>query len=156
PGIPRFIRPGVLQGHEDYVAATAGLGTISQLRKKDKVLHRIQLDGKLYPGNSGGPVLDKNGRVIGVVVSGVVDRGPTGINYAIPVSHVTRFLTRPDIQFTPPRLDAANIYKEVKFEAHVTPLIPTNTKLAAELTLEVDKGEKHTYLMQAEGNKYTV
>jgi len=157
PGGPPFGRPGQ-QARKEYQSATGGFGTISQLRRKEKGLDRIQLDGTINPGNSGGPVLDKNGKVIGVVASQVVAErlGRTGINYAIPVSHVARFLTRPDIQFDPPRIDAANIYQPVKFEARVTPLIPTKTPLSVALTLKPGKGNGETYPMQADGIRYSV
>ena len=49
----------------------------------------------------GGPVLDMNGKVVGVVASGL--RGAR-VNFAIPVTHVTRFVDRPDILFTAPAL----------------------------------------------------
>src|SRR5262249_47911114 len=82
-------------------AMSVNPGSITSLRHKDGQLHRIQLDAALNPGNSGGPVLDQYGKVIGVVVSGV--RGAEG-NFAIPVSVVRRFLAQPIVQFHPPAL----------------------------------------------------
>jgi S1-C subfamily serine protease len=51
------------------------------------------------PGNSGGPVLDDAGRVVGVTASGI--RG-SGVNFAIPVDHVLRLLAKPDLTVTGP------------------------------------------------------
>jgi S1-C subfamily serine protease len=42
----------------------------------------IQTDAAANPGNSGGPALDKQGHVVGVLVSG----GGENINFAIPIS----------------------------------------------------------------------
>ncbi|HLF59425.1 MAG TPA: S1C family serine protease [Alphaproteobacteria bacterium] len=46
----------------------------------------IQSDVNILPGNSGGPLLDKNGNVIGLAVSGIFLQGaPSGINFFIPI-----------------------------------------------------------------------
>src|SRR5262249_61260427 len=79
----------------EYPAISISVGSVTALRRgKDKALSRIQLDAALNPGNSGGPVLDRQGKVVGVVVSGV---RWAGVNMAIPVSHLQRFLARPEI-----------------------------------------------------------
>jgi hypothetical protein len=157
PGGPPFGRPDQ-QERKDYPTATVNEGKITALRKKEGHTNVIQFDANINRGNSGGPVLDKNGKVIGVVRSQVVDNslGRTGINYAIPVSHVTRFLEKPDIQFDLPRIDAANMYKPVTFEARVTPFVPNNNPLIVELTLKPDKGQEQSYLMKADGDRYRV
>jgi S1-C subfamily serine protease len=55
----------------------------------------FQLDGIAYPGNSGSPVWDGEGRVIGVVNMAVVSatkesllKQPSGLAYAVPAEHV--------------------------------------------------------------------
>jgi hypothetical protein len=64
--------------------------SVSPLRKKDGVLDKIQVNGGMDEGNSGGPVVDEHGDVIGVAVSGIPGRQ---INFAIPDEHVHVFLT---------------------------------------------------------------
>jgi S1-C subfamily serine protease len=59
--------------------------SVSSLRKKNGVLERIQVNGGMDPGNSGGPVVDAAGDVIGVAVSGIPGRQ---INFAIPADRV--------------------------------------------------------------------
>ncbi len=73
-------------------------GSVTSLKPRDGKLHRIQMDAGVHPGNSGGPVLNLSGKVIGVVVSGVAAVGVdnkrvgTTLSLAIPVSHLIRFM----------------------------------------------------------------
>ena len=66
---------------------TVSVGIISA--KRD---NRLQTDASLNPGNSGGPLLDMFGQVVGVVVSRVetnnVGRPVAGIGFAIPINAV--------------------------------------------------------------------
>lgn len=54
---------------KEYPAISVNAGRITALRHKDGELQQIQIDVALTFGNSGGPVLDENGKVVGVVVS---------------------------------------------------------------------------------------
>src|SRR5204863_78892 len=54
----------------DYPAVSVNVGSVTALRRKAGALHRIQVDVPLNPGNSGGAVLDRTGKVVGVVVAG--------------------------------------------------------------------------------------
>jgi len=78
---------------------TVSVGRISAIRRSKGTPAAIQLDAVVNPGNSGGPVLDASGKVIGVVVAKI---GNTDLNLAIPSSKLTTFLARPDIAFTSP------------------------------------------------------
>lgn len=63
--------------------------SVSSLRKKGGVLDRVQVNGGMDPGNSGGPVVDNSGDVVGVAVSGIPGRA---INFAIPGERVHTIL----------------------------------------------------------------
>lgn len=45
----------------------------------------IQTDAAISPGNSGGPLVDSCGRVVGMISSGIVGHGAENIAFAIPV-----------------------------------------------------------------------
>jgi hypothetical protein len=59
-------------------------GIISGRRLNDN-LEYIQVDMAVSPGNSGGPLLNHNGEILGIVKSKIVDEGVEGIGFAIPV-----------------------------------------------------------------------
>ncbi len=71
-------------------ALTVGKATISSIRtdERDEIV-RVQLDGELNPGNSGGPVVDGKGQLVGVAVSKIRS---TRIAFAIPPLHLERML----------------------------------------------------------------
>jgi predicted Zn finger-like uncharacterized protein len=56
-------------------------GAVSSLLKEAGVLAKVQIQADLQPGNSGGPVVDSLGRVVGVSVAIIRD---TQINFAVP------------------------------------------------------------------------
>lgn len=69
--------------------STVSQGVVSALRKREKTgVKLIQADVDIHGGNSGGPLLDDKGNVIGISVAGEVGsvrRTSIGINYFIPI-----------------------------------------------------------------------
>ncbi len=68
----------------------SGFGRTFQPTGTDLVLEGlIQFDAAANPGNSGGPLLDRNGRVIGIV-TGLVNPGVgnffVGVGFAVPIN----------------------------------------------------------------------
>jgi S1-C subfamily serine protease len=71
---------------------TISTSSISSLRRGgDGVLKQVQVNGGMNPGNSGGPVTDARGAVIGVSVAGI---SGTQINFAIPADFIRPFVER--------------------------------------------------------------
>jgi hypothetical protein len=136
-----------------YPSISVNSGRITSLRRKDGALNQIQLDAVLNPGNSGGPVLDTRGEVIGVVVSGILGMG---VNFAIPVSHLRQFLSRPEILFTPPALKQDNQHDLVEFRAKAVSLLSPTEPLALQLTLETGVGKPRRYDMKLIGGIHCV
>ena len=101
---------------------TVSRSSVSSLRKKDGVLNQIQVNGGMHPGNSGGPVTDASGKVLGVAVSGY--KG-TQIQFAIPSGKIPYFLNgRMSVitVLTPPRLEG----DEIKLGLHLDLIDPLN------------------------------
>lgn len=54
----------------------------------------IQSDVTVDPGNSGGPLLDEQGRVLGFTDKGLrTPEAPTGLNFFVPIDDALRFLS---------------------------------------------------------------
>lgn len=64
-------------------------GVVSGLRKSGGVT-LVQSDAAANPGNSGGPMLDRNGRVVGILTAGY--RGQEGLNFAVSIDHARDIL----------------------------------------------------------------
>jgi S1-C subfamily serine protease len=88
---------------------TISESTISSVRRSDgKTVTQLQLNGGISPGNSGGPVVDTRGVVIGVAVS--IIRG-TQINFAVPGDKVKSLLRGrvSRVAFGDPYRDGTNV-----------------------------------------------
>lgn len=71
-----------------FLERTLSKGIISSKRRVDD-LTMIQFDAPVSPGNSGGPLLNKEGKVVGVVLSQAKDG--QNLNFAISTDDVLRF-----------------------------------------------------------------
>jgi serine protease Do len=72
-------------------------GVLSAKKTLRQGLTVLQTDAAMTHGNSGGPVFDEQGRVVGVATFGSVDpntgREVAGLNFAVPVSVVNELLS---------------------------------------------------------------
>lgn len=66
--------------------STVSRGIVSGIREEHQKRF-IQSDVNVRPGNSGGPLVNKQGQVVGITVSGlVVNNDAQGINFFIPIN----------------------------------------------------------------------
>jgi hypothetical protein len=144
---------GLSLDKKEYPAVSVNAGSVTSLRHKDGVLNRIQVDVALNPGNSGGPVLDRGGKVVGVVVAGA--RG-SGVNFVIPVSHVARFVARPELEATLPALTAANMHKAALFQVKAAFVVPGDKPPELELVLQGADGKERRHKMELADGTYRV
>ena len=106
---------------KSYPAISVNLGRITSLRNKNDVLEVIQLDAQVNPGNSGGPALDPNGNVVGVISSGLV---ASGVNFAIPIALLSKAMATPIIGIAAPKADPEHLSKPVEFAVSVDWVVP--------------------------------
>ena len=78
-------------------------GNISGLTGISDDITKVQLTAPVQPGNSGGPLLDRNGHIVGAIVARI-EKGPSGkvaqnINFAIKANIVKMFLNANNISY---------------------------------------------------------
>jgi S1-C subfamily serine protease len=84
-GLERTLTTGVVSALQRRITAPSGFA----------IEDVIQTDAALNPGNSGGPLIDASGRVIGVnsqIATGEGSSGNVGIGFAVPATTVKRVL----------------------------------------------------------------
>jgi S1-C subfamily serine protease len=125
-GLERSLTAGVVSGLNRTIDSPSGA----------TIAGAIQTDASLNPGSSGGPLLDAQGRVIGVNAQ-IAPGGNPGIGYAIPVNTVRRVVADLKAGRTP-----ARAYMGVRIEqalgggARVVEVVPGSP--AARAGLRVD------------------
>lgn len=78
---------------EKQFQGTLTRGVVSATRILDGFSF-IQSDVAVSPGNSGGPLMDESGHVVGLTVSGYrLDGASTGVNFFIPIKDALDFLS---------------------------------------------------------------
>ena len=81
-------------GNPKGLQGTVSKGIVSSMRDFGQNGIRIQIDAPISPGNSGGPVLNEKGEVIGVSVSGIQGIDAQNLNFAIPSNYLKTLLHR--------------------------------------------------------------
>ena len=77
---------------DGLISATRKLNTTSMGNQKLKGIEQIQISAPISPGNSGGPVFNDSGQLVGVSTWIRTDKGSQNLNFAIAVSEVIKFL----------------------------------------------------------------
>ena len=134
-------------GMGQFPSVTVSLGHITSLRKFNGALKQIQVDASLNPGNSGGPVLNAQGQVIGIVASGIQG---TGINFAIPVTILNALFDKPDIVFSPTDLSLEKQQQEHEFTVQILSNETIKAGTSIDLILSAGVGDKRIYPMQSQ------
>ena len=67
-------------------------GIVSSLKGFEDNSNEIQIDAPINSGNSGGPIINENGDLIAIAVSGMAKDQTEGINFGIKSSAAERFL----------------------------------------------------------------
>ncbi len=112
----------------------SALGRVIQSPDERFIGEIIQTDAAVNPGNSGGPLLDLQGRVIGVNTAIVSpSRASAGIGFAVPVDTVRRVV---------PELIAHGRYRHPWLGVYLLDITPERAQLLREAGVEipVDRG----------------
>ena len=74
-------------------------GIVSSLAGMKDDRSRIQITAAIQPGNSGGPVVDNKGLVVGIAVSGLKGELIENVNFAIKKDYVLKYLSKNGVNF---------------------------------------------------------
>ena len=83
-------------GHPFGLTWSLSQGIISAVRgpADRRIPNVLQIDAGINLGNSGGPVLNKDGRCLGIVISKIIRGGAESLGFARPISVVREFLKK--------------------------------------------------------------
>ncbi|MDX6285141.1 MAG: hypothetical protein QOG53_626 [Frankiales bacterium] len=87
--LPAVGAPVLVVGSPLGLGGTVTTGVVSALRKG-----AVQISAPISAGNSGGPVVDRTGRVLAVASAKIVSNNAEGLGFAIPMSTVCAVLLR--------------------------------------------------------------
>ena len=90
---PTIGEPVLVLGSPLGLGGTVTSGIVSAFRAEDG-LDYLQFSAPISPGNSGGPVVNTRGEVVGVAVAKLIGQGAEGLGFAIPT---TRLCTALDV-----------------------------------------------------------
>jgi len=101
--LDRVVAAGYPLGHKisDELKVTSGI--VSAIKGWKDNINEIQIDAALNPGNSGGPVVNDAGNLLGVAVAGLKDR--QNLNFAIKSKAVKDFLDVNKISYSTAAMD---------------------------------------------------
>ncbi len=95
-GFPNSVAKNEYLSEETILEATLTRGIISARKKSVKGWPVLQMDADINRGNSGGPVCNQRGEVIGISTFGTLDDNARalapGLNFAIPLEVVREFI----------------------------------------------------------------
>jgi Trypsin-like peptidase domain/Domain of unknown function (DUF4189) len=102
-------------------APTVTTGIVSSLAGLRDDRTRFQISAPVQPGNSGGPVLDKSGNVVGIVVSKLnvlriarmTGDVPQNVNFAIPAPIITSVLEANSVKYQVGTFDGGKSAAEI-------------------------------------------
>ena len=79
------VTKGILSGKDRLVTVSISGYT------NDWIMNVMQTDAAISPGNSGGPICNANGEIIGIVSLKIVESTVEGIGFAIPIEDALNF-----------------------------------------------------------------
>jgi hypothetical protein len=139
----------------DYPNIAVSNASISALRNRAGVLEAVEISGgSVNRGHSGGPVLDDQGKVIGILTTGVPG---SGLSRAVPVAKMRTFLSIPEIAIRLPTVRQDELHKPAEFAATVTQFTPVEgSALTVELRLKPNVGDERKFPMVLKDGTYRV
>ena len=100
--LEQVIVAGYPLGKKVSESIKASTGTVTALAGSGDNYSEFQTDAALNSGNSGGPIIDNFGNVVGVAVSKIQSEGVEGFNFGVKSSILKIFANSNGLKFLPP------------------------------------------------------
>ncbi|MDE0505475.1 MAG: trypsin-like peptidase domain-containing protein, partial [Candidatus Poribacteria bacterium] len=120
---------------------TVSVNSIRGRRDIDTKKERLQMTNSIWSGNSGAPLLNPEGKVVGMFVSNYGARNNQTSNLAIPSNALEAFLTRP------PRVEPVPDRDEKPDLPDRPPTVPDLAKIALAATVSLEVRNKSGVLL---------
>ena len=126
------------------------------LSKENGTLKAVVIDTTLNSGNSGGPILNSKGELVGML-QGAAEERYYGLNRAVSANRIAEFISRPVICFVPPaNVTIEDMVKETTLTAQVIDMRKDGGKdLQVEITLAPEGRIATVLKMERADNEFT-
>ncbi|WP_218933538.1 S1C family serine protease [Rubripirellula lacrimiformis] len=93
---------GLATDGSDELSVSVNVARVSALHSESGGVQQIEFDSQLNPGNSGGPVVNLDGQIIGIAQSILIfvsekETKNLGVNFAVATRRLQALMTRPEI-----------------------------------------------------------
>jgi S1-C subfamily serine protease len=136
-----------------YPSIVISTGAVKTLYHQGRVLQALHIAVKLPNANTGGPVLDETGKVVGMITRDRYEIGQ-GVEVAIPVSILEAFLNKPDIAFVAPQLTRETLNNPQEFKASVVSFAPKAPDSTLKLILQAGDEAPREFPMKKQGTAW--
>lgn len=135
----------------DYPSISVNTGKVSAIRSKEGRIVLVQIDAAVNPGNSGGPVLDDTGKVVGIVVAGI---RRTGVNFAIPVSYLKEMIDQPALVMSAANVPFKDRGKSQTFNVELVAITKPIANAEIEVHFTTGASKPRTFKAKKKGDRY--
>lgn len=136
-------------------AVTITSGKVTAIRRKGENIDNVQIDAELNPGNSGGPVINEKGEVVGVAVSTILG---TRLNFAIATDYIRFLMDSAEIKAALPKsIPFGERHQRLSFEVTLSYLRPPEEDPSIQAWFVGDStGERELEVRKVADGKFTV
>lgn len=167
-GFPGTVRDNPIFSTESQQEPTFTEGPVSAIRETTEGVPYLQTQAPAYKGNSGGPVLGADGKVVGILIAGSRDPATgeivAGEQYVLPASVIAEELAKHDVRARPGTVSNAfgaamnNYFRAyhrwaldgLKFVQHEFPEHPYAAKYAELAEQEIQAGKDRSPAVRAQ------